>query len=185
MEIEVKAKVADLISLRGALEELGCTFFAPVVQDDTVFVRTVGTIEEYLCNSVFLRVRIQNDGTVLLTAKKATTQSAENLVKTEYEVVVNSADEVCSLLELAGFQRSVHVRKTRQKSHYGAYEICLDDIDGLGSFIELEQIAEEHAAENIQREMFAFLGSLGISPEDQVKKGYDILMLEKQLKSEV
>jgi adenylate cyclase, class 2 len=70
--------------------------------------------------------------------------------------------------------------KKRQTTHCDGYEICLDEVEGLGAFIELEKIAEEKDAGHIQKQMLEFLISLGISPDDQVKKGYDILMLESQ-----
>ncbi len=44
-------------------------------------------------------------------------------------------------------------------------------------------MADEIAAAEIQQRMVEFLGSLGVAPEDQVKKGYDILMIESKAKN--
>ncbi len=179
MEIEVKAKVLDMPNLKGKLEALGCVFTEPVTQDDAVFARKTGSLETFLSNDVFLRIRVQNNGRIILTAKRPINKSAETLVKDEHEVVVDSADEAKRILELAGFVEALRLKKTRQTAHYKEYEICLDEVEGLGTFIELEKMAEESAAAEIQRSMFLFLESLGVSPGDQVKKGYDILLLEK------
>ena len=179
MEIEVKARIADTSSVIGKLTSLGCVFSEPVTQDDMVYVEKTGSLDDFLSNDVFLRIRIQNDGKVVLTAKRPLKKSAEVLVKHECEVTVDSAFQAQGILELMGYSQTVRVKKVRQKAHHGAYEICIDDIEGLGSFIELEQIDEESKAEEIQKGMLDFLLSLGISPEQQVKKGYDILMLEK------
>ena len=180
MEIEVKARVTDLQVLKSKLTEQGCVFTEPVVQDDTGYVRTTGSMERFLGNDVFLRIRVQSDGRVIFTAKQPSRFAGDGLAKTEYEVTVSSADELENILKLSGFQKAVHVRKTRQTAHHGGYEICLDEIEGLGSFIELEVMGDEADADSIQKGMFSFLESLGISGVDQVKKGYDILMLEKE-----
>ncbi len=180
-EIEVKARITDREAVREKLAALGCAFSNPITQDDTVYTVKVGTLEEFLSNDIFLRIRIQNDGRVILTAKKPVKKGAENLVKIEHEIIVSVAEEGQAILEMMGYQQAVRVKKTRQTAHFNDYEICLDDIEGLGSFIELEQMWESAEADGIQEKMFAFLMSLGISPEQQVKKGYDILMIERDI----
>lgn len=180
MEIEIKATLRDEVSVIAKIAALGCEFGAPVTQDDTVFVRVLGTLDDFLSNDVFLRIRIQGDGRVILTAKRPATKGAEVLVKAEHEVQVNSAAEAKQILGLMGYQPAVRVKKTRRKTHYGAYEICLDEIEGLGAFIELEVMGEESEAAALQSRMFSFLQELGVQADDQVKKGYDILMIEKQ-----
>jgi adenylate cyclase class 2 len=181
-EIEVKAYVTDSNDVRDKLIALGCKFADPVHQDDMVYTEKVGTLETFLSNDVFLRIRIQNDGRVMLTAKQSVKKTAESLVKIEHETVVSSAEEARAILNMMGYQQAVRVKKMRRTAHFKDYEICLDDIEGLDSFIELEQMGESEDAEKIQKDMFTFLMSLGISPEQQVKKGYDILMIEKSLR---
>jgi adenylate cyclase class IV len=61
------------------------------------------------------------------------------------------------------------------------FHVCIDSIPGLGDFIELEQMGRAHEADIIQGRMRDFLKSLRITPDDEVKKGYDILMLEKTI----
>lgn len=180
MEIEVKALLKDTRSVQKRLEELGCVFSEPEKQDDVVFVQKTGSLENFLSNDVFLRIRVQNQSKIILTAKKPVRKSPEELVKYEYEVVVDSEPETRGILSLMGYQQAVRIVKERQTCTYGTYEICLDTIEGLGSFIEVEQMGEKEHATAIQSTMFQFLETLGISPQDQVRKGYDILMLEKE-----
>ena len=179
-EIEVKARITETDALIHALTNLGCTFGEPVSQDDTVYAEKIGTLEEFLSNDVFLRIRIQDDGKIILTAKSPTKKFAEHLVKIEHEVEVSSAEEARAILEMMRYRPMVRVQKSRQKAHLHNYEICIDEIEGLGSFIELEVIGERDEAPRIQNEMWEFLQSLGVSSESQVKKGYDILMIEKE-----
>jgi adenylate cyclase class IV len=69
LEIETKARLADRDAVMQKLEALGCAFVAPKTQDDTVYVAKTGTLEEFLSNDVFLRIRIQDGQKVVLTAR--------------------------------------------------------------------------------------------------------------------
>ena len=181
MEIEVKARLADREAVMAKLVALGCAFSEPKTQDDMVWTEKSGSLEEFLSSPVFMRIRVQNGTKVILTAKKPKQLTgAGSLVKREHEVVVDSAEEARSILEMLGLKEVVRVVKKRQTCGYDGYEICIDEIEGLGSFIELEKMGKKEDAEHIQGEMFEFLASLGVSTEDHVYKGYDILMLEKQ-----
>jgi adenylate cyclase class 2 len=180
IEIEVKARINTKDAIIQKLASLGCILSDPRIQDDTVYVEQDGSLATFLSNKVFLRIRVQNDGKVLLTAKQPKTKSAENLIKHEYEVTVDSVAEAHGILTLMGYQAAVRVKKVRQTAEYEGYEICLDDIEGLGSFIEIEAIGDEQTAEITQEKLSDFLTSLGIPKEDRVTKGYDILILEKR-----
>lgn len=199
MEIEVKAKLKNREAVLEKLTALGCKFSDIKTQDDMVWVTKTGSLEDFLSNGVFLRIRIQGGAKdagekIIMTAKSPKAKQGDaSLVKREHEVVVSSADEARNILSMLGLQEAVRVIKKRRTANYDGYEICVDDVEGLGSFIELEKIttetseetegtqeAETTAAAQIQKEMFDFLMTLGVAPEDQVKKGYDILMLENK-----
>ncbi len=86
---------------------------------------------------------------------------------------------LCDLLSSALGIRGI-VRKKRTLYIAGQTRIHLDEVENLGSFIELEKIGPEEEAEKIQKEMMEFLAFLGVPANDRVMKGYDILMLERQ-----
>lgn len=178
LEIETKARVRDREVLLEKLGSLGCVLSEPKTQDDTVYVRSIGDVATYLGNDIFMRIRIQDGARVILTAKRPITRSADQLVKHEYEVVTDSLDATKGMLELMGFFPAVRTHKVRRTGHAGRYEVCIDEIEGLGLFIELEEMGEEIDAPRIQSEMGEFLASLGVQPEDRVTRGYDVLMLE-------
>lgn len=179
MEIEIKARVDDAPALKHKFEDIGVAFSEPYTQDDTVYVEKMGALDVFLANKVFVRIRIQDGSKVTLTAKKSKSLAGdESLIKREHETEVDSAEEMREILQMMGYIEAVRVKKTRQKGKYKEYEICLDEIEGLGSFVELERIASEGEASQIQKEMIDFLLSLGIPADNKVSKGYDILMLE-------
>lgn len=180
MEIEVKAILEDGESVKEKLVALGCVFSDPKTQDDMVWVKNTGSMDTFLSNKVFLRIRVQNGEKIILTAKKSKVMTGDrSLVKREHEVVVDSADEARGILDMLGFKEAVRTIKTRRTTHYKDFEICIDYVENLGSFIELEKIGTEEEAEKIQQEMIEFLASVGVPTSNRMMKGYDILMLEK------
>jgi len=180
MEIEVKARLTDEKSILSELKKLGCSFSEPVTQIDTVYAQKTGTVDDFLSSGAYFRIRVQNGSKVMLTAKKPKAKTGhESLVKREHEVVVDSAEEALGILELMGLKEAVRLEKSRRTASYKDYEICIDEIRGLGAFIELEKIGKESEAVKTQEEMLRFLRDIGVSEEAIVKKGYDILMLEQ------
>jgi adenylate cyclase class 2 len=182
-EVEVKAHARDVTSLKSALQALGCTFSTPVTQDDTLYVRNTGPVETYLSNAEFLRLRVQGDGTVLFTLKYHVGRADDpDGAPMEYETSIGSHGEMERALLCMGFKEAVRVRKTRTKTRHEKWEVCIDDVEGLGSFIELEELVEEGAeVAPIHEAMHTFLSSLGITREDAGIDRYDVLMLQKKV----
>jgi adenylate cyclase, class 2 len=172
-EIEVKAKLTNKDDVVNKLKSLGCVFGDVKIQNDVVYVEKMGDLETFLSNKSFLRIRESNDK-FLLTYK---TNAGISLSKIEHETEVGSKKETENILRLLGFVPAVVVNKTRSITHYNKFEICVDNVEDLGDFIEVEIITDEGDAELIQEEMFSFLKSLGVKKEDRVFEGYDILML--------
>ncbi len=119
---------------------------------------------------------MKNGKKVLFTAKKKTKNGLEAI---EYEVEVSSRDEMEKALLLMGLQEAVRINKTRIITHYDGCEICIDDVENLGAFIEMEKLVEDGDALTIQEELFQFFEKIDISRDDRVMVGYDILMLSK------
>ncbi|MEK7095558.1 MAG: hypothetical protein AAB917_02765, partial [Patescibacteria group bacterium] len=85
-EIEVKAHLKNEDQVIKKLLELGCVLSEPVRQVDTVYTKVLGTIEEYLTNDHFLRIREKSDGRFIFTVNQPHPKVA--LTKTEYETEV-------------------------------------------------------------------------------------------------
>ncbi len=175
-EIEVKAKLCDRKTVMTALTKLGCVFSEPVEQRDTVYAENIGSLETFRSNRLFLRLRIVNHAKTLLALKQP---KSNGLDKLEYETEVSSEEETEKMPTLIGYQKGAVVAKTRITTQNQGYEICLDEIEGLGSFIEMEKLTEQGEARVIQDELFTFLTSLGVAPEDRVHLGYDLLLMQE------
>jgi len=178
-EIEVKAWIRDREAIMNALTTIGCTFGDPVIQNDVIFQKK-NRVED----SPVARVRLTNDGTILFTVKK---RGVNELASQEHEVTVSSAKELEKMLILLDQEEVVRINKKRISAHHDSYEICIDDVEDLGSFIEIEAMISDDdvaKAQETQNTLFEFLLSLGISPEDRVTVGYNSLLLEKKERGE-
>ena len=173
-EIEVKAQLKDKKAVSRKLAELGCVFGQPKTQNDIIFQKKdVG-------DSPAARIRETGDDTILFTVKK---RGTNELASQEHEVTVNSATELEKMLLLLDQEEMVRINKTRISSQYNDYQICVDDVENLGSFIEVEVLipdADADKSDQVQEELFTFLTSLGISPDDRATVGYNTLLLAKK-----
>lgn len=176
-EIEIKAKLINREKITDNLKQLGCTFEKPITQEDIIYVKNIGSMEAFRSNDVFLRIRLKNKEKILFTIKKRMTNDLDTI---EHEVEISSKTEMEQALFLMGYKEAVRVSKTRVITHHNGCEICIDDVNELGSFIEMEKLTEDGNSEVIQEELFQFFESIGIDRKDRVHSGYDILMLEKQ-----
>jgi len=141
-------------------------------QDDIIFLDKSITFPEIKSGITVLRIR-NSDGKFILTLKK----SEENeLACIEKEIVIDDPTQAKEILEHIGYREVVTVSKTRQKCNYNGLKICLDTVDKLGTFIEVEKMTDETDSTKVQNELFEFLVALGIREEDRVMVGYDTLM---------
>ena len=67
--------------------------------------------------------------------------------------------------------------KTRRTGKLNDVEVCIDSVEGLGDFMELERLAGENAdPAAITADLWRIMAELGVSRQDEVTDGYDILM---------
>lgn len=180
-EIEVKAKVKDFKSIIKKLEELGCELNDPLIQSDRIYLHKYTKFSEIKIGTPVLRIR-ESNGKYTLTLKK---RISNELNKSEYEIIINSPQEAEKIIENIDFYLSVRVNKKRIKCKYKDMEICLDIVNELGDFIEVEKLSEEVDSQSIQEELFQFLEKLGISREDRVFEGYDTMIYFKNNPKEI
>jgi adenylate cyclase, class 2 len=182
-EVEVKAHIRNAEELLEKLKELGSVLGEPVTQADTVYVKETGSMETFLANEHFLRIR-KTPEKVIFTLKyhPGRTGNGNSLaMPIEHEVEVTNESELKEMLKLLGFQPALCITKTRRTTDVGEYEVCIDEVEGLGSFIEVEKLLEhEEDTEETVAMMKVFLESLGVAAEDIGVKRYDVQVLERE-----
>ena len=169
IEIESKFKLASDITRDNLIAILKSQFIAPISskrQIDTVFLLPEQVDAPITPGSKIMRVRdVLNPETDELRRSLMTLkiEGQTKLASDEYEFVVNDGNAARQMLTALGWQKVVTVDKIRLESKTEKYTICIDEVAGLGLFIELEVLTEDSVdVKNIQQQMCNFLKNLDI-----------------------
>lgn len=184
LEAELKASLGDL-----AAEELAdraaALGFLPVEQVRERDIYFNGTERDFRRTDEALRLRSVRrlpDGPweSLITYKGPKLDRVSN-ARTEYETGVSDGGTAQKLLEALGYRSLAEVNKVRRTYRLDQVTLCLDQVQGLGGFLELELLVpgEEQREAAVER-LLALLEELGI-PRDQLsRRSYLELLAEKQ-----
>lgn len=172
-EIEVKAKLRNKNEFLEKAATLGIKFGQPYTQNDTTYESDLP--KDHPDWNIF-RIRKQNGKTILTMKYKASNRPRDNH---EHESVIEDPDAVAAMLQRLRYQHSMQLTKTRQTASYEGLELCLDSVNNLGDFIEVEKLTDENAdVDEVRRDLWSLLVKLGNHEEDRVFRGYDTLLQE-------
>jgi adenylate cyclase, class 2 len=175
IEIEIKAQ-ADHKALLSALKDAGATFEKTVDQHDTYYNaphRDFGETDEAL------RLREQS-GRVYMTykGKKLDTKSK---TRKEVEVEVMDRTKMDDILLSLSFKKTLEVKKKRDIYHLSGVEVCVDRVEGLGDYVELEAMAEDMKDMPEKRDMLIdTMRKLGVKGE-LIRESYLEMLLTKKM----
>ena len=179
-EIEIKLKVSNLQDVEQGLKNKGCVLSEPISQHDVIY-SLKGSKNEFQSASegdIIIRIRHLKDK-AQLNLKQQKSSEMDNL---EYETCVEDAEAMHKILETLGWHPVVEVKKTRKKGKIGEYEVCLDQVEKLGTFVELEKMTSDDAnPEEVKEELFKELEALGLSRSDEETRGYDTQIYQLEL----
>lgn len=171
-EIEIKLKVKDSEILEKKLQEAGCVLSEPIYQHDTNYSLkgSRNEFEKSQEGDIIIRIRREKDRAEL-NLKQQKSGESDNI---EYESEVKDPDAVHQILLLLNWYPSVEVKKVRRKGKMGDCEVCLDQVEELGNFMELEKlVSDDEDPEKVRDELFVILEDLGFSRSDEETRGYD------------
>ncbi len=168
-EVEIKIKLPDPSRAEDLLKAAGCILGSPTHQRDIIYINYPRPFIEFQTGDIFLRIRRTSKSAVL------TFKQGEEMASVEHETTIENPDAMHSMLLALGFRPEVEVSKTRRKGTLKNYEVCVDEVEGLGSFLELESITNEEPS-IVQSNMIETLHTIGITTEDRVMNGYDTLI---------
>ena len=173
MEVEIKAKLKNLVSVKNKLLELGAKLGKSKKQID-IFYKPKNEVRATLKpSSYILRVRESGDDK-FLTFKALTPIKG---VWEEYEVRIDNTKEIQKILERIGLVKVFSIEKIRIPGHLGKFEFNLDKVKELGSFIEIGLIAKD--GEKAQNKIKELYSKLGISEKQLERRGYGELVAAK------
>lgn len=171
-EVEVKYRIGDLVALEAALAVRGVVLSAPVYQDDQAYARVGWEYGQSKIGVPFARLRTER-GRHLLTVK---TPVANELSCVEHETEVADREQMDAAIQQLGFYPTVRIRKARRTATLGLMSLCVDEVDGIGAFLEIERIVSwGELGERVQAELDRFAATLNVSLE-RTTDTYDSLI---------
>ena len=159
--IEIKARVRNFDEIRRRAEDLSDSPVEVIPQEDTFFNTPHGR----------LKLRLLADDQAQLIYY--TRPDQEGPKRSDYHISHSSDPaNLKRVLELAYGIRGV-VRKTRYLYLVGQTRVHLDDVEGLGQFMELEVVMQEKQSDAEGQAMAeALMASLGVDKTDLLEGAY-------------
>jgi adenylate cyclase, class 2 len=181
LEVEMKFPVADLAAVERRLSEWGATADPSRTDVDRYFNapdRDFAHTDEAF--------RLRRIGSANYMTYKGPKRDAHTKTRTEIEVPLADGDQVAEgfarLVICLGYRPVAEVRKRRHVFHLrrGGFdlELCLDEVAEVGSFVELEILAEEEALEKARGVVMQTAAELGLSGSE--RRSYLELLLARR-----
>ena len=182
IEIEIKFKLLNKEEVRDFLDKNGESTSKNVTQKDTYFIPAHRDFLEPEFPYEWLRLRETNKG-AYITYKHF---YPENVEKTDYcdefETRVENAESIKKIFGSLNMKEAVVVSKSRDTWIFEDVEIAIDDVEGLGSYIELETTLPYDNPVDGKDYLAAILEKLGAKLGEQDFRGYPYLIHAQLLK---
>jgi adenylate cyclase class 2 len=174
IEIELKVQVPDLAPVRERLLAIGAHMTEKTGEHDIYYN---APHRDFAVTDEALRVRYSS-GRTTITYKGAKRRDLAFKAREELNVIVESGKEFEQILERIGFRKTAVVDKVREYYSVEQASIALDEVGGLGSFVEIEVIRTESDVSdtNIINNIAEKIGVRG----EQILASYLELILAKQ-----
>ena len=181
-EIEIKIPIEDPERIMKSLVARGFQKNQKVIEEDMYYNSEYHDVRRY---DEALRIRKTRD---LLTGKtraqinfKGKKIDQISMSRREYETGIEDPDCMEKILGAIGFIRVAGVKKTRNYLQRGEMTACLDQVENLGNFLELEVIVrKENLRERFLSQMREILQDLGLSMDNTVRTSYLSMLMGKE-----
>jgi adenylate cyclase class 2 len=174
LEVELKVRIPSPAPVRERLNRKNAEFLGREHEHDVFYNaphRDFGKTDEAV------RVRYTGDRAVV-TYKGPKIQSFGLKAREELNFAVESGEAFETMLLRLGFFKTLEVNKWRENYRLGDASVCLDDVEGLGTFAEIEVMAED-AEQNPTGAIEGIAREIGVTGEP-ILESYLELLLAKQ-----
>jgi adenylate cyclase, class 2 len=179
-EVEMKFPVADMAAIESRLASMGVSIEAPFPEVDVYFshpARDFASTDEAL--------RIRRKGQSSFITYKGPKIDATTKTRREIDLPLppgeTSAQAWTGLLESLGFAAAAEVRKSRRKARVPwqgrQVEGSLDQVEGLGNYVELELVVELEGVEAAKACVGSLATALGLDGSE--RRSYLELLRDK------
>jgi len=174
LEIELKVRISSLEPVRQQLIRLNAQFCGRIHEHDVYYNaphRDFGITDEAI------RVRYSDDHAVV-TYKGAKIKTSGLKAREELTTAVESGEIFEQVLDRLGFGKTAEVNKWRENYKLGTMAVSLDSVDELGTFAEIEIMAEDDDSD-VSLQIEKISKELGIQGEP-ILASYLELLLSKR-----
>lgn len=181
LEVEIKARLtdADPPALATRLAKRGFVPEQTVEERDRYYN---GNDRDFRETDEALRLRSVRDLDTGAAATQITykgpKQTQASMARLERETAVGDPAAMADILERLGYRRVLTVAKTRRRYSRGAITACLDEVAGLGAFLELEQLVDDatpgldYRRAMAEAALLALLDDLGLPRHALTRRSY-------------
>jgi adenylate cyclase class 2 len=178
LEVELKFPLDHAGSLRERLVSVGAVAKGVVEQSDAYFNHPA---RDFAVTDEALRIRTVGDESVVTYKGPKLDGSAKTRFELELPLAAQTADGWGELLTRLGFRAVATVRKRRELFELTregrAFELSIDEVEGVGAFAEVETLADEASREEAEHAVLALAAELGLT--DAEPRSYLELRLTK------
>jgi adenylate cyclase class 2 len=128
----------------------------------------------------WLRLRSEDGGKHSINYKHWHQSETESFYCDESESEISSADDMRRILASLQFAPVIKVDKLRRAFRLGNAEIAVDEVDGLGFFIEVEHYGDGADKEKIKRDLIASIKKMGAKTGPEDHRGYPYHLLKQK-----
>lgn len=176
LEVEVKVKV-DNKHIEDYLADMGFKRGATHTEIDTYFNGESKNLRE---EDKALRIRrtLKNDSEQITLNYKGPKIDNVTMTREEIELNIPSYEDMEALLNGLGYTPAGRVEKQRVEYILGGCTCCIDEVKGLGRFLEIEIMSREEDYDKAIHKINELLEALDLSMEDTVRKSYLCMLQE-------
>jgi len=171
LEVEIKARVDDLADIRERLLLLHASPSARVHEHDIYYN---ATDRDFATTDEALRLRYTGEG-CLLTYKGPKIKEFRLKAREELNTVVGSGNVMGTILERLGYVPVAEVDKWREYYEYRGALVSLDEVKGLGTFVEIEA-PQGGTQENPQEFVMEIAKEIGVEGEPLLSSYLELLL---------
>lgn len=181
IEVEIKVPLSsdDFEYIRDSILKLGGKYLNSESQQDTYYDHPCRAFQE-TDEAVRVRQRIpstnaesQDDHPLLELAYKGPKLDVLSKTRLELSIGITDAAIAKSILKELSFREVATIIKKRDFFKYGLSTICIDDVEDVGVFIELERlVSTEEELEPARNQLLEIIKNLGLDSNKSIRESY-------------
>ncbi|MFA4999476.1 MAG: class IV adenylate cyclase [Parcubacteria group bacterium] len=178
IEVEVQAEIKNPKDAEKKILKFG-KFVKSRQQKDIYFVTPQRNFFAKKMPNEYLRIRYEQDKNHLNYSFLHFKRNGWLNSTDEYETLVVKPEIVETIFKKIGLVPKVIVIKTRKYFDCGDFEVTIDNIKGLGNFMEIEAKRLFGTVAQTRKKCVNFINSLGIEYDVRKEMGYPRMLYQK------